>query len=384
MSYADVPFSRTYLTGREMGYIEATLASRRLSGPGLQSEECERLIRGAAGANWAALVPSCTAALEMSALLLDLGAGDEVILPSYTFVSTATAIVLRGAVPVFVDVDSVTLNLCPDAVERAVTDRTRAIFVVHYAGVVADMAALCAIADRHGLAIVEDAAQAYGSSRCNRPAGSFGVTACFSFHGTKNISAGEGGALVVNDQALAERASILREKGTDRGRFLRGLVDAYSWQDIGSSQIISEVTAAFLRAQLQEADTIKHERLSLWQAYRDALAPAAAAGHFTLPNPPEEALHNGHIFFLMLPDAQTRRDLSESLAAIGIATATHYVPLHSAPAGLRFGRISGEMTATDHAADCLLRLPLWNGLALQQGRVIEAVLDWCALRKVAA
>jgi dTDP-4-amino-4,6-dideoxygalactose transaminase len=382
MSTSFIPFSRTHVTGKELTYIADAVNSRRLSGPGPHSEACERLIRQTTGSAWIAVVPSCTAALEMSALLLDLNPGDEVIVPSYTFVSTATAVALRGAVPVFVDVDPVTLNICPRAVARAITPRTRAIFVIHYAGVVADMAALADIASNSGLVIVEDAAQAYGSSRAGRSAGSFGVTSCFSFHGTKNISAGEGGALAVNDPKLIERAAILREKGTDRDRFLRGLVSAYSWQDIGSSQIVSEITAAFLRAQLEHADAIQTERRMLWQAYHDALRCAEDTGHFHVPHPPDEVQHNGHIFFLMLPDSATRRDLSETLAAAGIGSATHYVPLHASPAGRRFGRVSGDMTVTNKAAECLLRLPLWNGLGKSQERVIDAVLDWCASRTV--
>lgn len=380
-SLETIPFTRTFLTGREMTYIESTVASNKLSGPGQQSAECETLIRAQVGAVWSALVPSCTAALEMSALLLDLQSGDEVILPSYTFVSTANAIVLRGAVPVFVDVEADTLNLSPEAVEAAITPKTKAIFVVHYAGVIADMMSICAIARRHGISVVEDAAQAFGSTRFGSAAGSFGRTACFSFHGTKNISAGEGGALVVNDPTLTERASIIREKGTDRSLFLRGLVSAYGWQDIGSSQIVSEVTAAFLRAQLENGAAINHERVTLWQNYHDAFSEAEAEGCFLRPHPPEDAVHNGHIYFIILPDRAARQDLAKSLSAAGIMTATHYVPLHSAPAGLRFGRVSGDMSVTDNAAECMLRLPIWNGLGLKQDRVIEAVLSWCAMRR---
>lgn len=384
MTQVSVPFSRTFTTGDEIRYIEDVIASGRLSGPGPQCEACEGMVRGFVGASWAAIVPSCTAALEMAAILLNLDRGDEVIMPSYTFVSTATAVVLRGAVPVFVDVDPVTLNLCPRAVEAAVTPRTRAICVVHYAGVVADMAALAAVASRHGLALVEDAAQAYGSLRAGRPAGSFGIAAGFSFHGTKNISAGEGGALVVNDPALVERAAILREKGTDRSRFLKGLVDAYSWQDLGSSQVVSELVAAFLRAQLQHADRIQAGRLALWQAYHDRLTPAEAAGHFRLPHPPADAAHNGHIFFLMLPDAAARRDLTAHLSSRGIGAATHYVPLHLSAAGQRFGRAGGPLPVTERVAECLLRLPLWNGLEHHLDRVVDAVLDWCANQRRAA
>lgn len=384
MNSGSVPLNRVHLTGDELRHIGEAIASGALSGPGAQSAYCEAVIRRAAGAPWAAIVPSCTAALEMSAVLLDLGPGDEVVMPSFTFVSTAAAVALRGAVPVFVDVDPVTLNICPEAAAAAVTARTRAIFAVHYAGVVADMDALARLAHARGLALVEDAAQAYGSTRGGRPAGSFGTTACFSFHGTKNVTSGEGGALVVNDPALVERAGILRDRGTDRERFLRGQVNAYSWQDIGSSQIVSEITAAFLRAQLDHADAIRADRLSIWQGYAAALAEPARQGQFRIPAPPPETEHNGHIFFLMLPDARSRLSLGEHLARRGIVAAPHYVPLHSSPAGRRFGRPSGPMTVTDHAADCLLRLPLWVGLGGDQDRVIDGVLDWCAGRREAA
>jgi dTDP-4-amino-4,6-dideoxygalactose transaminase len=380
---SNVPFSRTNIIGSEIARIASVLEQGVLSGPGAQSAACEKLILATTGGHWAAVVPSCTAALEMSAILLNLAPGDEVILPSFTFVSTATAIVLRGACPVFVDVDPITQNICPRAVEAAVTPRTRAIFVVHYAGVVADMTALCGLACQHGLAIVEDAAQAYGASRSGKMAGSFGATSAFSFHGTKNISAGEAGALVVNDPALSDRAAILREKGTDRGRFLRGAVDAYTWQDLGSSQIISELTAAFLCSQLERVGQIHAARLALWNRYHSALRGAEQAGHFILPHPPLDADHNAHIFFLMLPDEQARHDLRGWLSRAGIAAVSHYVPLHSSPAGLRFGRSVGDMRATNRAAQCLLRLPLWNGLEAHQDRVISAVQDWCATRQAA-
>jgi dTDP-4-amino-4,6-dideoxygalactose transaminase len=290
-------------------------------------------------------------------------------------------VALRGACPVFVDIDPRKLNLDPKAVDAAVTMRTRAIFVVHYAGVIADMTELALVAQTHGLPIIEDAAQAYGASRGGRNAGTFGATACFSFHGTKNVSGGEAGALVINDPALRERAAILREKGTDRARFLAGKVDAYTWRDLGSSQIVSEVTAACLRAQLQQTTEINAERVKLWTIYHEALAQAEQDGHFALPNPPADAIHNGHIFFIMLRTENARRDLSAHLAARGIASATHYVPLHSSPAGIRFGRASGDLPVTRQAAACLLRLPMWNGLGASQYRVIDAVLDWCGAKR---
>ena len=372
----EVPFNHIRMVGRELEYVNRAIISGKLSGPGIYSRRCEDLIRASTGGRAAFVVPSCSAALEMSAFLIDINAGDEVIMPSFTFVSTANAVVLRGGVPVFVDVDPITFNIEPAAIEAAITPRSKAITVVHYAGVPADMPAIQAIADRHGLDVVEDAAQALGSFRDGRAAGSFGRLACFSFHGTKNIVAGEAGALVINDPALVGRAEILREKGTDRAQFLAGKVDRYSWQDVGSSQIVSELTTAFLAAQLEQASELQSRRHLLWANYREQLGDAAADGCFTLPQPPESVEHNAHIFFLVLPDQGARSDLIDFLGARQISALTHYVPLHSAPAGIKYGRVSGSMEQTNRVADCLLRLPLYNGLEQHQDRVIGAVLDW--------
>jgi dTDP-4-amino-4,6-dideoxygalactose transaminase len=373
---ARIPLSRVRSGPREAAYVAQAIESGILAGPGPFSAACEKLIAAQTGSRATHLVPSCTAALEMSAHLLGLGAGDEVIMPSFTFVSTANAVVLRGAVPVFADVDPVTFNLDPAAVEAAITPCTRAIFATHYAGVPADMGRLMEIAARQRIAVVEDAAQAYGSTRDGRPAGSFAPLACFSFHGTKNLTAGEAGALAINDPVHLAQAAVLRDKGTDRARFLAGEVDRYSWQAAGSSQIVSELVAAFLLGQLESAEEVLAERLALWQAYRGALADAAAAGHFVLPAPPDTVNHNAHIFFLVLPDRAARAALAGHLAGLGITASTHYVPLHSAPAGQRFGRAAGPLEQTRRAADCLLRLPLYRGLGADQGRVIAAVLDW--------
>lgn len=371
-----IPFHRTPVTGDEYGYIREAIESRQLSGPGKQSKACESLIKSQIGAERVFLVPSCTAALEMSALLLGLGPGDEVIMPSFTFVSNPNAVVLRGATPVFVDVDPVTFNIDPQAVEQAITDRTRAIFATHYAGVPADMEALQRIAEPRGIVLVEDAAQAYGSRRNGKPAGMMAPLAGFSFHGTKNVAGGEAGALVVNDRELAARAAIIREKGTDRSRFLDGEVDFYTWQDVGSSQLVSEVTAAFLRAQLEHADQLNAERLELWERYRSALSELGARGYFRLPSPPASVEHNAHIFFLVLSNREERDTLASVLAARGISAYWHYIPLHSSPGGQRYGRTVGSMAQTHRAADCLIRLPLFQGLGAQQDQVIEAVRVW--------
>ncbi len=349
-----------------------------LSGPGVYSTLCETLIAQQLGGAPAMLVPSCSAALEIAAILLNLQSGDEVIMPSYTFTTTATSVALRGATPVFVDVDSVNFNICPDAVERAISPRTKAIIVVHYGGVPADMIRLTQIAEAHGIKIVEDAAQAYGSSLNGRPAGSFGAMSCFSFHGTKNISAGEGGALVVNDPDLVERAEIVCEKGTDRKRFLAGGVQFYTWQDIGSSYVTNEMTAAFLSVQLEAAGAINARRVQQWRFYKEALTEPARNGHFDLPDPPKNCEHNGHCFFVVTKDKEARSDLSKFLLARGIKAVSHYVPLHSAPAGKRLARYEGPMHSTDRAGDCLLRLPLWHDMDDEQEIVVSAVHDWCA------
>jgi dTDP-4-amino-4,6-dideoxygalactose transaminase len=363
------------MTGHEQTYLDHVFASRRLAGPGEQSLRCQKLIEEWSGAPAAFLVPSCSAALEMSAFLLDLAPGDEVIMPSFTFVSTANAVVLRGAVPVFVDVDPITFNLNPLLIETAITPKTKAIFVVHYAGVPAEMDAILDIAARNHLSVVEDSAQAYGSTYKEKPAGTFGIMGCISFDHAKNVSAGEAGALLINDENLVERAAIIREKGTDRSRFLQGKVDAYTWQDVGFSNVVNELTAGYLRAQLEDAVAINNERLFLWQRYQDAFN-ARKGNVLQLPALPENITHNAHIYFVVLPDLQTRISLQQHLAAANISSATHYMPLHAAAAGERFGRVAGSMENTVRAGDCLLRLPLFNGLGDDQERVIDAVQTW--------
>ncbi|MHA3915456.1 dTDP-4-amino-4,6-dideoxygalactose transaminase [Halovulum sp. GXIMD14793] len=376
-----VPLSYPDFLGCERAYVTKVIASGALAGPGEESRRCEALINRAIGSNASFLVPSCSAALEMAALLVDLAPGDEVIMPSYTFVSTANAVVLRGAVPVFVDVDAETFNIDPTRIAEAITPKTRAIFVIHYAGVPADMAAITAIARAHDLTVVEDAAQAYLSTRDGLPAGRMSPLSCLSFHGTKNITAGEGGALVVNDPELVHRAAILREKGTDRAAFMAGRVALYKWRDVGSSQVVSELTAAFLRAQLEDARGITDRRLHIWHAYQSALQELAAEGHFRLPSVPDTVSHNAHIYFLNMPDKASRKSLAAHLSDHQIQAATHYVPLHSAPAGRRFGRACGSMHVTDHAGDCLLRLPLHAAMTHELPRIVDAIRSWTTQKR---
>jgi dTDP-4-amino-4,6-dideoxygalactose transaminase len=366
-----IPFNRPSLVGREMDYIREALAMSQLAGDGHFTRRCNALIREKTGAHGALLTHSCTAALEMAAILADLKPGDEVIMPSFTFVSTANAVVLRGAVPVFVDIDPATLNIAPDRVADAVTPRTRAITAIHYAGVTAEMDALAQIAQAHGLVLMEDAAQAYGSTYKGRQAGSLGDMAAFSFHETKNIIAGEGGALVLNRPELMERAEIIREKGTNRSRYFRGQVDKYSWVDLGSSFLPGELVAAFLAAQLEEEEHIRATRLALWHHYDEAFRPLAAEGRVGIPHVPAHCTTNGHSYYLILRDEAERAAFIAHMKAAEITTPFHYVPLHSAQAGRRYGRTAGPLATTESVADRLVRLPSF--FSLQQGaqRVID-------------
>jgi len=356
-----IPFNRPHLTGHEIRYIQEAADRGQLAGNGVFTRRCQEWLQQRLGAGRVLLTHSCTAALEMAALLLDLAPGDEVIVPSFTFVSTANAFTLRGAVPVFVDIRPDSLNLDERLVEAAVTPRTRAIVPVHYAGVGCDMDTLGALAGRLGLPVVEDAAQGLLSTYKARPLGSFGRVAALSFHETKNVISGEGGALVINDGALAERAEILWEKGTDRSRFFRGQVDKYTWVDLGSSYLPGEITAAFLWAQLEDAERITTARRRLWQRYYEAAAPLEALG-IRRPIIPPECGHNAHLFYLLLPAHVPRAAVLDAMRARGVAALFHYVPLHSSPAGRRFGRVSGSMAHTDRISDSLVRLPLWVGM----------------------
>jgi dTDP-4-amino-4,6-dideoxygalactose transaminase len=369
-----IPFNRPQLTGREYACISEAVTNLHLAGNGPFTRKAQRWLEQRTGAPFALLTQSCTAALEMSALLAGIGSGDEVIMPSFTFVSTANAFVLRGATPVFVDVRPDTLNLDERLIEPAITARTKAIVAVHYSGIACDMDAILKIAARHGLLVIEDAAQALLSTYRGRPLGTFGQLGALSFHETKNVTSGEGGALLVNDPQYVERAEIIWEKGTNRSKFFRGQVDKYTWVDLGSSYLPSEVTAAFLWAQFEEADAFTAARLRIWHRYHESFAGLEADGLLRRPIVPDQATHNAHLYYLLFPDLAARTAALSSLNGAGVNAVFHYIPLHGSPAGRRYGRTCGSMKHTDAAGDRLLRLPLWAGMTDEDvATVVEAV-----------
>jgi dTDP-4-amino-4,6-dideoxygalactose transaminase len=357
-----IPFNRPYATGKEPGYIAEAQRSGSLGGDGDFSKRCHEFLERTTGSGMALLTHSCTAALEMAALLLECAPGDEVIMPSYTFVSTANAFVLRGATPVFVDIRPDTLNLAEDLIEAAITPRTKAIVPVHYAGVACEMDTINAIAARHGLRVVEDAAQGVMSTYKGRALGGIGHLGAYSFHETKNITSGEGGALIIGDAGLSQRAEILREKGTDRSRFARGEVDKYTWQDIGSSYIAGELTAAYLWAQLEAAAWITSERLKVWNRYHELIEPLERKGLLRRPVIPNACSHNAHMYYVMLAPGRSRAAVLSALVDAGIRATFHYVPLHASPGGRRHARSHGTLAQTELAGTQLIRLPLWIGL----------------------
>jgi dTDP-4-amino-4,6-dideoxygalactose transaminase len=370
----NIPFNKPYMTGKELWYIAQAHHNGWLAGDGGFTRKCNAWLEARTGARRALLTHSCTAALEMAAILADIQPGDEVIMPSYTFVSTANAFVLRGAVPVFVDIRPDTLNIDETLIEAAITGKTRAIVPVHYAGVACEMDVIMDIAARHKLLVIEDAAQGIMSSYKGRPLGSIGHLAALSFHETKNIISGEGGALLVNDPELAERAEIIREKGTNRSQFFRGQVDKYTWVDIGSSYLPSELIAAFLWAQMEEADAITQRRLDVWHAYHAAFADLEQQGKVRRPLIPGDCEHNAHMYYLLLPSLERRTAFIDTLKAHGIVSVFHYVPLHNAPAGRQHGRTVDDMRHTQELSDRLVRLPLWVGLEAYQDEVIQQIL----------
>jgi len=371
---ASVPFNKPFIVGKELFYISQAVISGRLAGDGSFTRRCERWIAHQTGSPRVLLTHSCTAALEMCALLANIGPGDEVILPSFTFVSTASAFVLRGATPRFVDIRPDTLNLDERLVEAAVTEKTRVIVPVHYAGVACEMASIMETAERHQLLVVEDAAQALLSKYHERPLGSIGHLGAFSFHETKNFISGEGGALSINDPQLIERAEILREKGTNRSKFFRGEIDKYTWVDLGSSFLPSEIVAAFLLAQLEEADTINRRRHEIYSWYSEALQPLADEGLVTLPHCPAHCTHNAHMFYLLLPNKEQRQALQAHLRERNIHAVFHYVPLHTSPMGKRFGYKGGTLPVTEDVSERLLRLPFFFGLRHEdQERIISEI-----------
>lgn len=368
----EIPFNRPYTTGKELEYIAEANMAGMLAGDGSFTARCHTWLKNLSGAAGAFLTHSGTAALEMAALLIDLTPGDEVIMPSFAFPSTANAFVLRGAVPVFVDIREDTLNLDERLIETVITPRTKAICVVHYAGIGCEMDAIMEIADRHHLTVVEDAAHGVMASYHGRPLGSMGHFGAYSFHETKNLICGEGGALLINDQAFVERAEIIREKGTDRSRFFRGEIDEYCWRDMGSSFLLGELSAAFLWAQMEAADVILRDRMALWETYQEMLDGFEKENLLRRPVVPKGCRHNGHTYFVLMPDRATRDKLIFKLKEQNIHALSHYVPLHSAPAGLRFGKTHGKPTITADIAGRILRLPLWVGL--QPGQVERVVI----------
>lgn len=360
--------------GKETEYMKAAIDSHKICGDGEFTKRCNAWIEEHTGTAKALLTTSGTQALEMAALLSDIQPGDEVILPSYTFVSTANAFVLRGAKLVFVDIRPDTMNIDEKLIEDAITDKTRAIVPVHYAGVGCEMDTIMDIAKRHNLVVVEDAAQGVNAFYKGRALGSIGDYGCFSFHETKNYSMGEGGAILINRPEQIEDAEIIREKGTDRSRFFRGQVDKYTWVNIGSSFLPSDINAAYLMAQLEMADEINENRLQSWTRYNEGLQDLAKEGVIELPYIPEECAHNAHMFYIKTKDMEERKSLISYLKERDIAAVFHYVPLHSAPAGLRFGRFHGEDRYTTKESERLLRLPMYYNLSeSDQQKVIDAV-----------
>lgn len=372
MSNTLIPFNKPYMTGKELYYIAEAKFGNMLAGDGPFSKRCHRWLEQRTNCRKALLTHSCTAALEMTALLLNIEPGDEIIMPSFTFVSTANAFVLRGGVPVFVDIRDDTLNLDECLIEAAITSRTKVIVPVHYAGVACEMDSIMEIARHYGLKVVEDAAQGVMSFYKNMALGSIGDLGTYSFHETKNVISGEGGALLVNDPEIVLRAEIIREKGTDRSSFFRGEVDKYTWQEVGSSFLPGELVAAFLWAQLEEADTITSERLAIWSRYHQTLEPLEGKGLLRRPIVPIDCQHNAHMYYILLPPHIDRQSVINELRLNYINSVFHYVPLHSSPAGRRFGRAHGNLSISYSRANSLLRLPLWVGLSSdQQERIVD-------------
>ena len=372
-----IPFNKPFIAGKELYYITQAVVGGHLSGDGYYTKLCHQWFEGNLGCRKALLTHSCTAALEMAAILCDIQPGDEIIMPSFTFVSTANAFALRGGVPVFVDIRSDTLNMDERLIEGAITPRTKAVVPVHYAGIPCAMDEILSIAEKHHLFVVEDSAQALLSSYKGRFLGTFGHFGCLSFHETKNIISGEGGALLINDEQFVERAEIIREKGTNRTRFFKGEVDKYTWVDIGSSFLPSELIGAFLYAQLEQAEKIIATRCQIYNRYYKLLKPLSEKERIRLPFTGEDCMNNGHIFYIITRSQTERTELIEHLKAKSILSLFHYVPLHSSPAGMKYGRVSGTMEMTDDISERILRLPMYYELTDGDiERVVEAMEEF--------
>ncbi len=361
-----ITFNVPPYTGKEMDYIKECVQNQKICGDGAYTKKCNEWIEKKTGTPKALLTTSCTHALEMAALLADIKPGDEVIMPAYTFVSTADAFVLRGAVPVFVDIRPDTMNIDENLIEAAITEKTKAIAPVHYAGVSCEMDKIMELAKKYNLVVIEDAAQGIMSSYKGKALGTIGDYGCFSFHETKNYSMGEGGALLIQDADKVESAEIIREKGTNRSKFYRGQIDKYTWVDFGSSYLPSDMNAAYLYAQLEMAEEINDARLACWERYYENLKPLAEAGYIELPVVPEGCVHNAHMFYIKAKDVEERTALIDCLKSKEIMSVFHYIPLHTAPAGKRFGRFHGEDKYTTKESERLTRLPMFYGLTLEQ------------------
>ena len=357
-----IPFNKPFLTGNEIKYINKAHINGQLSGDGPFTIKCHEWIENFTQSKRTLVTHSCTAALEMTAILANIKYGDEIIMPSYTFVSTANAFVLRGAIPVFIDIREDTLNLNEKLIDSAITSKTKAIIPVHYAGISCEMDTILDISKRNNLLVIEDAAQSFMSTYKGKPLGSIGDFGAYSFHETKNIISGEGGALIINNVDYVKRSEIIREKGTDRTQFFRGLIDKYTWQDLGSSFLPGELVAAFLLAQLESADELIRKRIEIWNNYHKLLKPLEDSGFLRRPIVPTESKHNGHMYYILLPSKNIRQEVIDYFKKNNIQLVTHYIPLHSSPAGLNYGKVHGDMALTNELSQRILRLPMWIGL----------------------
>ncbi len=372
-----IHFNVPPVVGNELQYMEEAIKNRKICGDGIFTKKCSAWMEEKTGTAKALLTTSCTHAIEMSAILSNIQPGDEVIMPSYTFVSTADAFVLRGAKVIFVDIRPETMNIDERLIEEAVTERTKAIVPVHYAGVACKMDEICDIAKRHNLFVIEDAAQGVMSFYKGRPLGTLGDYGCYSFHETKNYSMGEGGALLIKDPKNIERAEIIREKGTNRSKFFRGQIDKYTWMDAGSSYLPSDLNAAYLWAQLEKAEEIRNDRMASWNLYNELLKELEEEGYIRLPEIPEECTHNAHMFYIKTKDLEERQNLISFLKAKGVGAVFHYIPLHSAPAGKKYGEFFGKDIYTTSESERLLRLPLYYKLSNDSiEKIVEAIKEF--------